>query len=99
MAIPPPVWLSLFIFPAKVTQSAVGTSSAAFKNVDIECPDLRQEQRVTSLMLSQGSLPIRWRRDEPGHLPLVFVVRADNDMEVHLVANREVSSLVGEKVL
>ena len=90
MAIPPPVRLRLFIFPTKATHTAVGTGSIAFKNVDIEGADLREEARVSSVMLGQGSLPIRRRGYESGRLPLVFVIRADNDVDVHLVANCEV---------
>ena len=99
MAVPPVVRLFLLTLPPETTQVAARTSSTAFDHVDTESSDLRQEPRITGVLLGEGPVSIGRGGTESWELELEFVVRADDDVAVTLLAYGEVLSLFGEKVL
>jgi hypothetical protein len=93
------VRLLLVTLPAEAAKTAVGTSSAAVKNVDIEGSDLRHKPGVSCITLGQSPLPIGWRGRESRKFPLMFVVGADDNVDVSHLAYCEVLSLGVKKVL
>jgi hypothetical protein len=86
--------LRLLTLPAEAAKTAAGASSPTFKNIDITSTGLRHEPRVSSVLLGQRPLSVRWRRRESREVPLIFVVGAYNYVEVSLLANREMLSLI-----
>lgn len=86
--------LCLLAIPAKAAETASGTRPATFKNVDVEGSNLCHEPCISRIVIGMCRIPIWWRRTESRKLPLILVVGADDDVEMSLLPDLEMLSLL-----